>query len=27
MAKPSLIAVEEFLNGNIYYRNPAKEQS
>ena len=27
MAKPTLIAVDEFLNGNIYYRNPAKEQS
>jgi DNA-directed RNA polymerase subunit K/omega len=27
MPKPSLIAVDEFLNGKIYYRNPAKEQS
>lgn len=26
MPKPSLIAVEEFLEGKIYYRNPAKEQ-
>jgi DNA-directed RNA polymerase subunit K/omega len=27
MPKPTLIAVDEFLNGKIYYRNPAKEQS
>jgi DNA-directed RNA polymerase subunit K/omega len=27
MAKPSLIAVEEFLNGKVYHRNPTKEQS
>jgi DNA-directed RNA polymerase subunit K/omega len=27
MPKPSLIAVDEFLNDKIYYRNPAKEQS
>jgi len=27
MPKPSLIAVDEFLSGKIYYRNPAKEQS
>ncbi|RUT79687.1 DNA-directed RNA polymerase subunit omega [Ancylomarina longa] len=26
LPKPTLIAVEEFLSGNIYYRNPAKEQ-
>jgi DNA-directed RNA polymerase subunit K/omega len=26
MPKPSLIAVEEFLEGKVYYRNPAKEQ-
>lgn len=26
MPKPSLIAVDEFLNDKIYYRNPAKEQ-
>lgn len=26
MPKPSLVAVEEFLEGKIYYRNPAKEQ-
>ncbi len=25
LPKPTLIAVEEFLNGDIYYRNPAKE--
>ncbi|MDQ1769439.1 RNA polymerase Rpb6 [Labilibaculum sp. A4] len=25
LPKPSLIAVEEFINGEIYYRNPAKE--
>lgn len=25
LPKPALIAVEEFINGNIYYRNPAKE--
>ena len=27
LPKPALIAVEEFINGNIYYRNPAKEVS
>jgi DNA-directed RNA polymerase subunit K/omega len=27
MPKPTLIAVDEFLSGKIYYRNPAKEQS
>ncbi len=26
LPKPTLIAVEEFLNGEIYYRNPAKEK-
>ena len=26
MPKPSLIAVQEFLENKIYYRNPAKEQ-
>jgi len=26
MAKPSLIAVDEFLNNKVYYRNPSKEQ-
>lgn len=26
LPKPTLIAVEEFLNGQIYYRNPAKDQ-
>ncbi len=25
LPKPTLIAVEEFINGEIYYRNPAKE--
>jgi DNA-directed RNA polymerase subunit K/omega len=25
LPKPSLIATEEYLEGNIYYRNPAKE--
>ncbi len=24
--KPALIAIDEFLNDKIYYRNPAKEQ-
>ena len=27
MPKPSLIAVDEFLNGKVYYRNPSKEQN
>lgn len=27
MPKPSLIAVDEFLNNKIYYRNPSKEQN
>lgn len=26
MPKPSLIAIDEFLNDKIYYRNPSKEQ-
>jgi DNA-directed RNA polymerase subunit K/omega len=26
MPKPSLVAIDEFLHGKIYYRNPAKEQ-
>ena len=26
LPKPTLIAVEEFINGQIYYRNPSKEQ-
>jgi DNA-directed RNA polymerase subunit K/omega len=26
MPKPSLIAIDEFLNDKVYYRNPAKEQ-
>jgi DNA-directed RNA polymerase subunit K/omega len=25
MPKPSLIAIDEFLNDKIYYRNPAKD--
>ena len=27
MPKPSLIAVDEFLNEKVYYRNPSKEQN
>lgn len=27
MPKPSLIAVDEFLTGKVYYRNPSKEQN
>lgn len=27
MPKPSLIAVDEFLNSKVYYRNPSKEQN
>ncbi|WP_026898853.1 DNA-directed RNA polymerase subunit omega [Daejeonella oryzae] len=27
MPKPSLIAIDEFLNDKVYYRNPAKEQN
>ncbi|WP_183578978.1 DNA-directed RNA polymerase subunit omega [Mucilaginibacter sp. X5P1] len=26
LPKPSLVAVQEFLDGKVYYRNPAKEQ-
>ena len=26
MPKPSLVAVQEFLDDKVYYRNPAKEQ-
>lgn len=26
MPKPTLIAVQEFLEGKVYYRNPSKEQ-
>ncbi len=26
MPKPSLIAIDEFLNGKVYHRNPSKEQ-
>jgi len=26
MPKPTLVALDEFLNDKIYYRNPAKEQ-
>ncbi|GAA4513745.1 DNA-directed RNA polymerase subunit omega [Sphingobacterium thermophilum] len=26
LPKPTLIAVDEFLNGKVYFRNPAKEQ-
>lgn len=25
LPKPTLIAIEEFINGDIYYRNPANE--
>ena len=27
MPKPSLIAIDEFLNGKVYHRNPAREES
>ena len=27
MPKPTLVAISEFLNGKVYYRNPSKEQS
>jgi DNA-directed RNA polymerase subunit K/omega len=27
MPKPSLVAIDEFLNGKVYYRNPSKEQN
>ncbi|MBE8714208.1 DNA-directed RNA polymerase subunit omega [Sphingobacterium hungaricum] len=26
MPKPSLVAVDEFLNNKVYFRNPSKEQ-
>jgi len=26
MPKPTLVAVDEFLNDKVYYRNPSKEQ-
>ena len=26
MPKPSLVAIDEFIHGKVYYRNPAKEQ-
>ncbi|EOR92841.1 MULTISPECIES: DNA-directed RNA polymerase subunit omega [Arcticibacter] len=26
MPKPTLIAIDEFLNDKVYFRNPAKEQ-
>jgi len=26
LPKPTLIAIHEFVNGKIYYRNPAKEK-
>lgn len=26
MPKPTLIAIDEFLNGKVYHRNPSKEQ-
>lgn len=26
LPKPTLIAIDEFVNGQIYFRNPAKEQ-
>ena len=26
LPKPSLIAMDEFLNGKVYHRNPSKEQ-
>jgi len=26
LPKPAAIAIEEFVNGDIYYRNPAKEE-
>ena len=27
MPKPTLVAIDEFLNGKVYHRNPAKEQT
>jgi DNA-directed RNA polymerase subunit K/omega len=26
LPKPTLVAVQEFLDGKVYYRNPSKEQ-
>ncbi|TKB95158.1 DNA-directed RNA polymerase subunit omega [Pedobacter cryophilus] len=26
MPKPSLVAIDEFIHGKVYYRNPSKEQ-
>ncbi len=26
MPKPPLVAIQEFLDGEVYYRNPAKEE-
>jgi DNA-directed RNA polymerase subunit K/omega len=26
LPKPTLLAIEEWINGDIYYRNPAKEK-
>ena len=26
MPKPTLVAIDEFLNDKVYYRNPSKEQ-
>lgn len=26
MPKPSLIAIDEFINGKVYHRNPSKEK-
>lgn len=26
MPKPSLVAIDEFLNNKVYFRNPSKEQ-
>ncbi len=27
MPKPTLVAIDEFLNAKVYYRNPSKEQN
>jgi DNA-directed RNA polymerase subunit K/omega len=27
LPKPTLIAVDEFINGKVYHRNPSKEQN
>lgn len=26
LPKPSLVAIDEFINGKVYHRNPSKEQ-